>query len=251
LPPEEPLPEVVIHPPSDDDTAVIPGKRQKLTAAMEAELDRAMAGVSFDELMSGGAGAPQEGTLEPESRHRVRVVALRRDDVFVEFGGREQGCIPIRSFEKPPAVGDEIDVIVQRYNLEENLYDLSLPGAAVDLGNWDEVHEGMMVDAQITGHNTGGLECEVNHIRGFIPVSQISLCRVEDLAQFVGQRFTCVITDANRERKNLVLSRRAVLEREVAAWQIDRNERGVGVDWQFTTQDARVRLRHLYPATQT
>ena len=72
----------------------------------------------------------------------------------------------------------------------------------------------MLVDAQITGHNTGGLECEVNHIRGFIPVSQISLYRVEDLAQFVGQRFTCLITDANPARKNLVLSRRAVLERE-------------------------------------
>jgi hypothetical protein len=44
---------------------------------------------------------------------------------------------------------------------------------------------------------------------------------------------------------------RQVLEREVAAWQIDRNERCVGVDWQFTTQDARIRLRHLYPAIQT
>jgi small subunit ribosomal protein S1 len=45
-------------------------------------------------------------------------------------------------------------------------------------------------------------------------VSQISLYRVEDLAQFVGQRFTCLISEANRDRKNLVLSRRAVLERE-------------------------------------
>jgi small subunit ribosomal protein S1 len=215
LPPEEPLPEVVIHP-ADDDSPVIPGKRQKLTASMEAELDRAMGGVSFDELMSGGAGTAQEGTLEPESRHRVKVVALRRDDIFVEFAGREQGCIAVRTFEDrdPPAVGDQIEVIVQKYNLEENLYDLSLPGAAVDLSNWDDVQEGMLVDAMITGHNTGGLECEVNHIRGFIPVSQISLYRVEDLAQFVGQKFTCLITDANRERKNLVLSRRAVLERE-------------------------------------
>jgi small subunit ribosomal protein S1 len=165
-------------------------------------------------LMSGTQAGPQEGMLEPESRHRVRIAAIRRDDVFVEFGGREQGCIAIRSFETPPNVGDEIDVIVQRYHPEESLYDLSLPGAAVDLGNWDEVREGMLVDAQITGHNTGGLECEVNHLRGFIPVSQISLFRVEDLAQFVGQRFTCLITDANRDRKNLVLSRRAVLERE-------------------------------------
>ena len=152
--------------------------------------------------------------LEPESRHRGRVVALRRDEVFVEFGGREQGCLPVRSFEAPPKPGDNIEVVVQRFNAEEGLYDLTLPGASVELGNWDEVHEGMLVDVQVTGHNTGGLECEVSHIRGFIPVSQISLYRVEDLAQFVGQRFTCLITDANPSRKNLVLSRRAVLEHE-------------------------------------
>ncbi len=134
-----------------------------------------MGGLSLDDLMSSSDGGGHEGGLEPESRQRGRVVALRRDEVFVEFGGREQGCVPARSFETPPQPGDTIEVIVQRFNAEEGLYDLTLPGMSVELGNWDEVHEGMLVDAQITGHNTGGLECEVNHIRGFIPVSQISL----------------------------------------------------------------------------
>jgi small subunit ribosomal protein S1 len=217
-----PFPEPVKRPPVaadheymvPDDAPILPGRRQKLTPTMEAELDRAMGGLSLDDLMTGGDGGGQEGGLEPESRQSGRVVALRRDEVFVEFGGREQGCLPARSFETPPQPGDTIEVIVQRFNAEDGLYDLTLPGASVELGNWDEVHEGMLVDAQITGHNTGGLECEVNHIRGFIPVSQISLSRVEDLAQFVGQRFACLITDANPARKNLVLSRRAVLERE-------------------------------------
>jgi hypothetical protein len=44
---------------------------------------------------------------------------------------------------------------------------------------------------------------------------------------------------------------RATLEREVAAWQIDRDERCVAVDWQFTAKDARIRLRRLYPSFQT
>lgn len=44
---------------------------------------------------------------------------------------------------------------------------------------------------------------------------------------------------------------RETLEREVAAWQIDRNESCVGVDWQFTTKNARIKLRHLYPTFQT
>jgi small subunit ribosomal protein S1 len=208
----QPVPRPVVT--AEDNTPVVPGRRQKLSATMQAELDRAMGGLSLDDLMSGGEGAGQEGAMEPQSRHSGRVVALRRDEVFVEFSGREQGCVPVHSFQTPPQPGDTIEVIVQRFNADEGLYDLSLPGASVELGNWDEVHEGMVVDVQVTGHNTGGLECEVSHIRGFIPVSQIDLYRVEDLAQFVGQRFTCVITDANPSRRNLVLSRRALLERE-------------------------------------
>lgn len=41
------------------------------------------------------------------------------------------------------------------------------------------------------------------------------------------------------------------LQREVEAWELDRNERQVGVKWQFTTRDARIKLRHLYPSAQT
>jgi hypothetical protein len=44
---------------------------------------------------------------------------------------------------------------------------------------------------------------------------------------------------------------REELEREVAAWEEERNERQVGVNWRFTTADARIKLRHLYPAVQT
>jgi hypothetical protein len=46
------------------------------------------------------------------------------------------------------------------------------------------------------------------------------------------------------------LADRATLEREVAAWQAARNGAGRGVDWRFTTEDARIKLKHLYPAIQ-
>jgi DDE superfamily endonuclease len=46
------------------------------------------------------------------------------------------------------------------------------------------------------------------------------------------------------------LADRATLEREVAAWQAARNADGRGVDWRFTTEDARIKLKHLYPAIQ-
>ena len=84
----------------------------------------------------------------------------------------------------------------------------------MEVQDWGDLTEGMLVDARVTGHNTGGLECEVNHMRGFIPVSQIALYRVEDLRSSSSEKFTCLVTEANPERRNLVLSRRAVLERE-------------------------------------
>jgi len=46
------------------------------------------------------------------------------------------------------------------------------------------------------------------------------------------------------------LADRATLEREVAAWEAARNAAGRGVDWRFTTEDARIKLKHLYPAIQ-
>jgi len=46
------------------------------------------------------------------------------------------------------------------------------------------------------------------------------------------------------------LADRPSLEREVAAWQAARNTSGRGVDWRFTTEDARIKLKHLYPVTQ-
>lgn len=191
-----------------------PNIRDRLPSDLEDEFQEALADVPLDELMAGGQPVTGESLLEPKSRHTARVVAVRREDVFVELGGREQGILPLKQFSQPPQVGAVIEVRVAHFNPEDGLYELALPDAAADVGDWSDLEEGILVEARVTGHNSGGLECEVNHIRGFIPVSQISLYHVEDLAQFVDQKFTCLVTEANPRRRNLVLSRRAVLERE-------------------------------------
>ena len=196
-----------------EEKLVAPSVRDRLTPDMEAELDRAMGDAQLDDLL--GAGGPaDEGMLEPESQHRGRIVAIRRDDVFLELGGREQGIISLQHFTEPPQIGAMVDVVVQRFKADEGLYELAPPNTAMRVEDWGDLSDGMMVEARVTGHNAGGLECEVNHIRGFIPISQVALYRVEDLAPFVGQGLTCLVTEANPERRNLVLSRRAVLERE-------------------------------------
>ncbi len=149
--------------------------------------------------------------------HTARIISIHNDDVFVELGGRNQGVLSLRTFSEPPTVGDSIETMVTRFDAEEGLYHLRLPHASIVAANWGDITEGVMIEARVTGHNKGGLECEVNNIRAFIPASQIDVYRVEDLAQFVGQKIACVVTEARPERGNLVLSRRAVLEREKAA----------------------------------
>lgn len=191
-----------------------PNIRGNLSPELEAELSLALGDASIDDLMAGSESITNQPILEPESRHTGRVVAVQRDDVFVELGAREQGVVPLKLFEEPPEAGAELTVIVTRFNQTDGVYDLLVPNASANVSDWSDLTEGMLVTAIVTGHNTGGLECEVNKIRGFIPVSHISLYRVENVEEFVGEKFICLVTEADPERRNLVLSRRAVLEKE-------------------------------------
>src|SRR5439155_20715272 len=90
---------------------------------------------------------------------------------------------------------------------------LSRMGVAVT-ADWSTVAEGMTVEARVTETNKGGLAVTVNGIRGFMPISQIDLYRVDDTEQFVNQRLLCLVTEVIPEERNLVVSRRALLEKE-------------------------------------
>jgi small subunit ribosomal protein S1 len=190
----------------------VPNRRQR-SEEIEAELEAALSGVSLDEIVKADLKT-DANRLENGSRHRSQVVDLHADDVFFALGGKNQGVTSVRNFAEPPKVGDMIDVTVTGYNSEDNLYLVSVAGGAIVSGNWADIAEGSMVEARITGANAGGLECQMSGIRGFIPVSQISMYRVENTGEFVGQTLVCIVTEANERRGNLVLSRRAVLERE-------------------------------------
>src|SRR5207237_5964032 len=72
----------------------------------------------------------------------------------------------------------------------------------------------MIVEARVTGVNTGGLSVEINGIRGFLPISQIDLYRVENTDQYLNQKLKCLVTEVEPEERNLIVSRRALLERE-------------------------------------
>ena len=93
-------------------------------------------------------------------------------------------------------------------------YEVSIPGSAVAVSDWEDVNVGDVVEARVSGSNTGGLEVMLNKLRGFIPASQIDRFRVEKFGEYVNQKLQCLVTEVNPAKKKLVLSRRAILERE-------------------------------------
>ncbi len=183
---------------------------------LDQEVEAALGGMSLDDILAGEEKATAKAAEEaaPETRVTATVLKVDREFVFFSLGSRNEGVAGLRQFKAPPAAGESMDVIIQKFDADEGLYEVTVPGASVAVADWGDLSEGLVVDAVITGHNTGGLECEVNHIRGFIPISQISLYRVENCEEFVGQKLACVVTEANPQRGNLVLSHRAMLERE-------------------------------------
>jgi small subunit ribosomal protein S1 len=192
-----------------------PNIRAQLPPELEQELQAALAADPVDQLMESTAEASSQAELAADSRVNATVVSVHGEDVFFDLGsGRSQGVAQLKQFETPPDVGAQMEMVVSRYDADQGIYELTRTTAAVSVGNWDEVHEGQVIEVVITGANKGGLECTVSGIRGFMPMGQISMFRVENAEDYVGQRLACVITEANRSRKNLVLSHRALMERE-------------------------------------
>lgn len=188
------------------------GSSAGLSDDVEKEIEDMLSDGSIDEMLSGGGATETE--LQTDSRIKGTVLKVHQDNVIFSLKNQFEGVVPIRQFKKTPAVGAMLEVIVSGFNEDDQLYELAIPGAAVNVEDWSDLTEGAIVEAKVTGSNTGGLECSVNHIRGFIPASQVELFRVEQFGEYVNQKLQCVITEVNPKRKKLVLSRRALLERE-------------------------------------
>lgn len=191
-----------------------PSVRDKLSADLEQEIAAALGGASVEDLVSGSAPMAAADEIEIDTKRPATVVRIHGDNVFFSLGGRNEGVASLREFKEEPSIGDNMEVAVTRFNNDDGLYELKVAGSAVNVQDWSDIVEGTVVEARITGSNSGGLECTVGNIRGFIPASQIAMYRVEDFEEFHDQKLPCVITEANERRGNLVLSARALAERE-------------------------------------
>lgn len=193
-----------------------PNRREALSGDLADEFAALMGDASIDSLMSSVNDSAAAIQLEEGAKVQGRVASVSGDSVFVDLGARELGLVPLKQFPDDFVLepGQQIEVVVTKFDAAEGVYDVALPLAAAEVGDWLSLTKGAIVEVVVAAANSGGLECQVGKLRGFLPFSQIDVFRVENPERFVGERWKCVVTECNPERRNLVVSRRALIEQE-------------------------------------
>jgi len=168
---------------------------------------------STDQMMDSATAAPRSRMLRSKDKSTGVIIQVTNEEVLVELGPKQEGVCPIAQFDSVPKCGDRMEFTVLRFNRNEGLYVLIRAGA-VQKGDWENLEEGQVVLARVTGTNKGGLEMEVAGHRAFMPAGQVSLWHVDQLEDLLEESMACEVVEFDRRSKNIVLSRRAVLERE-------------------------------------
>jgi small subunit ribosomal protein S1 len=149
-----------------------------------------------------------------------RVLEIRPREVLVDIGYKSEGVIPASEFDdmNDVEVGDEVEVLLEKLENEDGMVVLSKEKAA-HKQNWDKIVKVFEGDGLIKGKVKavvkGGLTVNIG-VEAFLPGSQIDIVPPKDLQQFVGNTYDFKIVKINDERKNVVLSRREIIEQERA-----------------------------------
>ncbi len=145
------------------------------------------------------------------------ILDIRPQVVLVDIGYKSEGVIPISEFEDEEIeVGDQIEVLLESLENDEGHVVLSKEKAA-HKQNWDKIvavfKEGGLVKGKVKSVVKGGLMVNVG-VEAFLPGSQVDIIPPKDLNEYVGNVYEFKIVKVNDERKNIVLSRREVIEAE-------------------------------------
>src|SRR3984885_12414535 len=144
----------------------------------------------------------------------------RPREVLVDIGYKSEGVIPAAEFDdvEDLQVGDEVEVLLERLEDDQGMVKLSKEKAA-HKQNWDKIVKVFQGDGLIKGKVKavvkGGLTVNIG-VEAFLPASQIDIVPPKDLQQFVGNTYDFKIVKVNDDRKNVVLSRRELIEQERA-----------------------------------
>jgi small subunit ribosomal protein S1 len=147
-----------------------------------------------------------------------KIIEVHSNEVLVDIGYKSEGIIPKYEFLDPESlkVGDEVEVLLEKIEDEDGMVVLS-HGKAEQKKNWDRIcsicSEGGTIEGKVKGKVKGGLTVNIG-VEAFLPASQIDVIPPRNLDDFIGKTFKFKVVKINQERKNIVLSRRELIEQE-------------------------------------
>lgn len=154
---------------------------------------------------------------------RGRVIGFTPNDVVVDVGYKSEGLVPIEEFRDRDGkmtveVGDDVEVLLEKTEDQEGHILLS-KSKAERMRVWEEVErsfkEGKIITGRVIDRIKGGLAVDVG-LRAFLPGSLADIKPVKNLDVLRGQELEFKVISLERRRNNIVLSRKAVLEKEYA-----------------------------------
>ena len=163
----------------------------------------------------------EQALVEENEIATGRVLEVGADYVLVDIGFKSEGRIPLDEFKDLHGnidvnVGDDIDVLVEEREDDSGQCILSKEKAD-RMKVWEAISERAEADELVRGVITsrvkGGLQVDIG-VKAFLPGSQVELRPTRNLDRYIGQEYAFKIIKFNKQRGNIVLSRRALLERE-------------------------------------
>jgi small subunit ribosomal protein S1 len=198
--------------------------------ALEASLSSDVPADPVNPSALDAARTSAENALAPGAELNGVVVGVSGDDVFIEFGARSQGVILRSQLAKEAGVeiGRQLSVVADKYEIDSGLW-ICRPQGSVQRADWASLKIGSIVEGRVTGLIKGGLEIDLQGLRGFMPGSQCSLGPMKDISVLLNERVRCQVIEIDKRGKNIVVSRRTLLEKERAAAREQlKDELGVG-----------------------
>jgi small subunit ribosomal protein S1 len=154
--------------------------------------------------------------FEPDQILTGKVLSITGDDVIVDIGYKSEGIVPKEQWENWQELepGDEVEVLLESVEDESGLVVLS-KRKADRIRGWEKViatyQRGDTVAGRVSRKIKGGLLVDIG-VPVFLPASQISIRRVGDIAEYIGQNLLCKIIKVDESRMNIVVSRRRLIE---------------------------------------
>ena len=151
------------------------------------------------------------------------IIKIDRDEIMVDVGYKSEGYIPLSEFGTNPdgtpkvKIGDVVDVYLLRKEDQDGLVVLSKEIADQKIV-WDRIAEayerGEIIQGKIVKRIKGGLKVEIENVKAFLPASQVELRPVQNFDRYIGKTLDMKVIKLSKRRRNIVLSRRLILEEE-------------------------------------